>query len=73
MAEVDVFGEQLAGLVLIEFEFADEAAKDAFRPPACALADVTQEDFIAGGRLAGKTYLYIAPDLARFGYQKLTD
>ena len=71
-AEVDVFTEDLAGLVLIDFEFSTEAEKDDFTPPSIALADVTQEDFIAGGLLAGKTYDTITPELARFCYKKLS-
>ena len=71
-AEVDVFTEDLAGLVLIDFEFDTEDEKDNFIPPSIALADVTQEDFIAGGLLAGKTYDTIAPELARFCYKKLS-
>lgn len=70
-AEVDVFQEKLAGLVLIDFEFTTEAAKAKFKPPACCLAEVTQEEFIAGGLLAGKSYHDIKPQLDRFGYQKL--
>ena len=69
--EIDIFIEDLAGLVLIDFEFSTEAEKDDFTPPSIALADVTQEDFIAGGLLASKTYDTIAPELARFCYKKL--
>lgn len=71
LAEIDVFIEDLAGLVLIDFEFDTEDEKDNFIPPSIALADVTQENFIAGGLLAGKTYDTIAPELARFCYKKL--
>ena len=70
-AEVDVFQGALEGLVLIDFEFATVADKAAFVAPACCLQDVTQEDFIAGGQLAGKTYDDIAADLARFNYTRL--
>ena len=71
LAEIDVFIEDLAGLVLIDFEFDTEDEKDNFIPPSIALADVTQENFIAGGLLAGKTYDTITPELARFCYKKL--
>ncbi|GHG58985.1 hypothetical protein GCM10012320_32820 [Sinomonas cellulolyticus] len=70
-AEVDVFAERLAGLVLIDFEFPHEAARASFRPPAVCLADVTQEDFLAGGVLAGKSFADIAPGLERLGYAPL--
>lgn len=70
-AEVDVFLEGLSGLVLIDFEFPDEASKQNFSPPAVCLADVTQEGFVAGGLLAGKTYADIESDLQRFNYKSI--
>lgn len=70
-AEIDVFEGGLVGLVLVDFEFLTEAEKDSFTPPDFCLADVTQEEFIAGGVLAGKSYADIAPRLEEFGYGKL--
>lgn len=67
-AEVDVFQDRLSGLVLIDFEFSTIEEKDAFSPPSVCLADVTQEDVIAGGLLAGKAFADIEKQLARFGY-----
>ena len=71
LAEVDVFMEDLAGLVLIDFEFSSEDERNNFAPPQVCLADVTQEDFIAGGMLAGKSYVDIESELNRFGYKSL--
>jgi CYTH domain-containing protein len=71
VAEIDVFQGPLAGLVLVEFEFPDLAAKQAFVMPDFGLADVTQEDFIAGGALAGRSYADIADNLKFFGYKPL--
>lgn len=71
MAEVDVFKDKLQGLVLIDFEFKSKEEKDAFIPPDVCLADVTQEEFIAGGILPGKTYQDIEPKLKKYGYKKL--
>jgi CYTH domain-containing protein len=71
-AEVDVFVGALSGLVLVDFEFETEAEKGAFPMPEFCLAEVTQEEFIAGGFLAGKSYDDIAPGLARFGYERIT-
>lgn len=68
-AEVDVFVGALSGLVLVDFEFETEVEKDAFPMPEFCLAEVTQEEFIAGGFLAGKSYDDIAPGLSRFGYE----
>ena len=61
----------MAGLVLIDFEFDSIDEKSNFRMPSMALADVTQEDFIAGGLLAGKKYSDIAPELNRFEYKRI--
>jgi CYTH domain-containing protein len=71
VAEVDVFMDALTGLILIDFEFSTEEEKNSFKPPFFCLAEVTQEDFIAGGVICGKRYADIEKDLARFGYQKL--
>ena len=71
MAEIDVFMDELKGLVLMDFEFNTIDEKTAFKMPSVALADVTQEDFIAGGLLAGKTYSDIAPELERFNYRRV--
>ncbi|PID33409.1 hypothetical protein CR969_00880 [Candidatus Saccharibacteria bacterium] len=70
-AEVDVFVGGLKGLVLIDFEFDNPTDKTNFKTPEMVLADVTQEEFTAGGKLAGKTYADIAKDLDRFGYKPL--
>ncbi len=70
-AEVDVFTGPLAGLVLIDFEFDSAEALRSFTPPKECLADVTQEDFVAGGLLAGRSYADIEGDLQRFGYTRI--
>ena len=70
-ADVDIFTDSLNGLVLIEFEFDSSKNKKKFIPPNCCLADVTQEEFIAGGMLAGKTLSELKLDLDKFGYQSL--
>lgn len=40
--------------------------------PEFCLADVTQDAFIAGGMLAGKSFKDIEKDLGKFNYQKIT-
>ncbi len=70
-AEVDVFDGALSGLVLVDFEFETEAEKAAFSMPEFCLAEVTQEEFIAGGMLCGKSYDDIALGLSRFGYERI--
>ena len=71
LAEVDIFQEKLAGLVLIDFEFTSSVEKSSFKIPEIALADVTQEEFSAGRFLSGKSYNDLAEYLAKFDYQKL--
>lgn len=70
-AEVDVFVSELSGLVLIDFEFDSPEDKEKFQPPDFCLAEVTQELFVAGGQLAGRTYKDIESELQRFNYKPL--
>jgi len=71
-AEVDVFQDDLAGLVVVDFEFADRASQEAFTMPDFCLADVTQDEAIAGGVLAGKSFADVAPLLEKYNYKPLT-
>ncbi|MEK7574615.1 MAG: hypothetical protein AAB511_00070 [Patescibacteria group bacterium] len=70
-AEIDVFQSNLTGLVLADFEFTSEQEKDAFIMPNFCLCEVTQEHFLAGGRLAGRSFSDIEPSLVKFGYTKI--
>jgi CYTH domain-containing protein len=70
-AEIDIYKEGLAGLVLVDFEFKSSEEKKAFKMPDFCLADVTQETFVAGGMLCGKKYSDIEEKLERYGYKKL--
>ena len=56
IAEVDVFQDSLAGLVLVDVEFPTVEEKDNFVMPEFCLADVTSAKFTAGGMLCGKSY-----------------
>lgn len=71
-AEVDLFQGALKGFVIIEFEFDDVNDKAKFDPPFICGDEVTQEDFIAGAFLAGKSYSDIAGQLAMYGYRRLS-
>ena len=64
--EVDVFDGKLAGLVVIDVEFTSAEEKARFTPPPFCFKEITQELFIAGGVLAGKSYADIAGELRRF-------
>lgn len=70
-AEVDVFTGELDGLVLVDIEFESKQERDAFRKPDFCGADVTQEEFIAGGMLAGKNLADIQGELDRLQYKSL--
>jgi CYTH domain-containing protein len=71
MVEIDVFQGDLAGLVLVDVEFESSDDIDAFPMPEFCLVDITDEKFIAGGMLAGKSYADIEPMLHIHGYKKI--
>ena len=70
-AEIDVYQDALKGLVVVDFEFETEEEKIAFKMPNFCLCEVTSEEFIAGGMLAGKRYEDIEEKLKEFGYEKI--
>lgn len=70
-AEVDIFQDDLEGLVLVEVEFKSEEEMNTFVMPDFCLVDVTEEPGIEGGYLAGKSYADIEPMLHTYGYKKL--
>lgn len=69
-AELDVFQGDLKGLVVVDFEFEAVEEKDVFQMPDFCLADITTEEFIAGGMICGKRYSQISKELGRFGYKR---
>lgn len=70
-AEIDIFQDALKGLVIIDFEFERIEDKNAFIMPEFCLADITTEEFTAGGMLCGKSYAEIESVLVKYGYKKL--
>lgn len=64
---VDVFEGELAGLVLGEVEFDDAAALAAFEQPPDAVAEVTRDVRLTGGRLAVTTAVELAATLRSYG------
>lgn len=70
-AEFDVFKDGLNGLMLVDFEFSEVSDKNNFQMPDFCLADVTQEEALAGGMLCGNRYSDILPILKKYGYKKL--
>jgi CYTH domain-containing protein len=73
VCEIDVFLDSLQGLVLVDVEFEEGKGKAEFVAPEFCLVDVTGEEFVAGGYLAGKTYGEIANDLERYKYKPLNN
>lgn len=71
IAEIDVFQGALSGLVLVDFEFSSTIEKDSFELPDFCLAEITQEEFTAGGMLCGKNYTSIQHHLSKFNYKPL--
>lgn len=69
--ELDVFHGPLTGLVLADIEFTSAKDLRRFQPPDFLLADVTQSETIAGGKLAGKSYRQLQPFLKRYRYRHL--
>jgi len=70
-AEIDVFQDQLLGLVMADFEFKTLEEKESFVMPEFCLAEVTEEKFAAGGVLSGKAYRDVETVLEKYGYKKL--
>ncbi len=71
-AEVDVYLNNLEGLVLIDFEFSSDQAMADFIKPSFVGADITQDSLLAGGMLCGKAYTDIESYLAeKYDYKPL--
>jgi adenylate cyclase len=71
IAEIDVFQDDLKGLVSIDFEFETSEQKNKFQMPNFCLVDVTQEKFSAGGMVCGKCYEDLIEILNKFNYKKI--
>ena len=71
MAEIDIFGGDLSGLVLVDFEFISLDKASQFVPPEFCLINITQEEFIAGGYLTGKNFSDVQSRLNKFHYQQI--
>ncbi len=70
-AEIDVYLDDLSGLCVADFEFDSLEDKSNFMMPDFCLSEVTQEEFIAAGMLAGKKYEDLKPYLEKYHYKKL--
>jgi CYTH domain-containing protein len=70
-AEVDIFLDELTGLGLVDFEFKTREEKEKFQMPDFCLLDVSQDEWLAGGMLAGKSYSEIEKHLEKYSYKKI--
>lgn len=70
-ADIDIFQDSLFGLVVASFDFNSEEQRTSFVMPDFCLADISSEDFIAGGIICGKTYKDIEKDLEKYNYKKI--
>jgi len=71
IAEIDIFSGKLKGLVLIDFEFKSQKDLENFVMPDFCLADVTEEEVIAGGVLSHNTISSISQVLKKFSYKRI--
>lgn len=69
--EIDIYQDKLRGLIVIDFEFNSIEEKDNFKVPDFCLIEVTNEEFLAGGMLCGKSYEDLEENLERFNYKKI--
>ncbi len=70
-AEIAVFKEDLEGLVMVDFEFDDLEDRKNFKVPDFCLVEVTDQEFLAGGKLCGERYGDIENELKKLGYSKI--
>ena len=70
-AEIDVFQDDLIGLITVDFEFKEKKEKDNFAMPEFCLTDITQDKCFAGGMICGKKYSDIENHLNELNYKKI--
>jgi len=71
IAEIDIYLDDLAGLIVVDFEFNSRKEMESFEMPDFCLVEVTQDQAIAGGMLAGKSYADFEKNLERYNYKRL--
>lgn len=71
IVEIDIFDGRHKGLVLAEIEFNSMEELNSSTIPDFCLADVTENEFVAGGLLCNISYNSLEPKLKEFGYEKI--
>ena len=64
---IDMFLGDLFGLVLAEVSFDTDEDLDSFPKPSFAIADVTNDEFVSGGRLCESTFADVREEIRRKG------
>lgn len=70
VAEFDIYFSELEGLVLVDFEFMNKGEYMLFEMPDFCLADVTEEEFFAGGVICRSSYASLEKVLIKYNYQR---
>ncbi len=70
-AEIDIWTEDLEGLAIIEFEVTSKEIAETLEIPDFCLVEITNIEWLAGGKLSGKKYAELTEKLEEFGYKPL--
>lgn len=70
-AEIDIFKDDLKGLAVVDFEFKTREEKEKFSAPDFCADEISPDEELAGGILAGGDYAKIEKHLAKYNYQKI--
>ena len=70
-AEIDIFLDKLSGLAVVDFEFRTREEKEKFEAPDFCSAEITPDEELAGGILAGGEYSRIEKHLEKYKYKKI--
>lgn len=71
IGEIDIWTGRLRGLAIIEFEFRSKKEAQQFAMPEFCLAEITREEWLSTGELAGKSYKDIRTKISTLGYLPL--
>jgi CYTH domain-containing protein len=73
ICHLDVYKENLQGLVIVDFEFKSEEAMSKFTAPDYCLTEIPKKGPLAGGLLAGKSFADLEEWIFKeYKYTKLT-
>lgn len=67
--EIGVFLDALAGLMIVDFEFTDHQAMEAFKSPSWVGPEITNDNRLAGGELCGRKIDELAQILKDYDFQ----